>query len=219
MERHIAHTVKNAGGQLHSGDKGSSAGGDPHRAAIFRAHPSSILGVKLNVSFSLNAAHYLITPFTQAQFHEAIDRAMEHFTARQVPKVALKLNGGGTRALDLDEILWIECGGHVKTLFLRDGGSEEVRISLSLLFSMLEELSPGQFVSPRKGYLVNQKAIRVVDSTSLTMHFGQSIPLARGTPGAGAVVTTRDGGAPFEPSATRHGSPQCQLFFHLRRPG
>lgn len=132
-------------------------------------------------AFALKAAHYLVKPFNQEQFGEAMDRAIVHFAAGQAPKVALRLTGGGTRALDLNEILWIESRDHTQTVFLKDGDREEARESLSLLLSELEELSPGQFVSPCKGYIVNQKAIRTVEPKGIIMRSGQTIPLARGT--------------------------------------
>lgn len=132
-------------------------------------------------AFALKAAHYLVKPFTQAQLSEALNRAMEQFNAGLAPKVALKLTGGGTRALELNEILWIESRNHAQTVYLKDGRSEETRESLSKQLASLEELSPGQFVSPCKGYLVNQKAIRTVEPKRIIMRCGQELPLARGT--------------------------------------
>ncbi|MPM42196.1 hypothetical protein SDC9_88859 [bioreactor metagenome] len=132
-------------------------------------------------AFALKAAHYLVKPFTQAQLSEALDRAMAHFSAGKAPKIALKLIGGGTQALELNEILWIESRNHTQTVFLKGGGSEEARESLSQLLSVLEELSPGQFVSPCKGYLVNQNAIRTVAPKEIILRSGQTLPLARGS--------------------------------------
>lgn len=132
-------------------------------------------------AFALKAAHYLVKPFTQEQLSEALDRAMVHFAAGQAPKIALKLTGGGTRTLELNEILWIESRNHTQTVFLKDGDSEEARESLSQLLSTMEELSVGQFVCPCKGYLVNQKAIRNIAPKEIIMRSGQAIPLARGT--------------------------------------
>jgi DNA-binding LytR/AlgR family response regulator len=132
-------------------------------------------------AFALKAAHYLVKPFTKAQLSEALDRAMVHFSAGQVPKVALKLTGGGTRVLELNDILWIESRNHAQTVYLKDGGSEEARESLSQQLTALEELSPGQFVSPCKGYLVNQKAIRTIEPKRIVMRSGQELPMARGT--------------------------------------
>ncbi len=132
-------------------------------------------------AFALKAAHYLVKPFTRAQLSEALGRAMVRFSAGQVPKIALKLTGGGTRALELNEILWIESRNHAQTVYLKDGGSEETREALSQQLATLDELSPGQFVSPYKGYLVNHKAIRTIEPKRIIMRSGQELPLARGT--------------------------------------
>lgn len=132
-------------------------------------------------AFALKAVHYLVKPFTQVQFGEAMDRAMKHFTTHQVPKVSLKLAGGGIGVLELDEIVWIESRNHTQSVFLKEGGNQETRESLSQLLALLEQLSPGQFVSPCKGYIINQKAIRTIESKGIIMRSGQTIPLARGT--------------------------------------
>ena len=131
-------------------------------------------------AFALKAAHYLVKPFTRAQLNEALDRVMARFSAGLVPKVALKLTGGGTRVLELNEILWIESRNHAQTVYLKDGGSEETRESLAQQLAALEKLSQGQFVSPCKGYLVNQRAIRTVEPKRIIMRSGQELPLARG---------------------------------------
>lgn len=132
-------------------------------------------------AFALKAAHYLVKPFTRAQLTEGLDRVMMRFSAGIVPKVALKLSGGGTRALELNEILWIESRNHAQIVYLKDGGYEETRESLGQQMAAFEELSPGQFVSPCKGYLVNQKVIRTIEPKRVIMRSGQELPLARGS--------------------------------------
>lgn len=131
-------------------------------------------------AFALKAAHYLTKPFTQAQFDEAMDRAMERFTGEQSQKLVLRLIGGGARAIGLNEILWIESHGHQQTILLIDGDSVDVRESLSQILTELEKLYPGQFASPAKGYLVNQKFIRTVEAKEIIMCSGQTVPLSRG---------------------------------------
>lgn len=132
-------------------------------------------------AFALKAAHYLLKPFTQEQLSEALNRVRVQISTGLEQKVALKLTGGGTRAIELNEILWIESRNHAQTVYLKDGGSEETRESLSQQLAAFEELSPGQFVSPCKGYLVNQNAIRTVEPKRIIMRSGQELPLARGT--------------------------------------
>lgn len=132
-------------------------------------------------AFALKAVHYLLKPFNQAQFNEAMDRAMAKFAVEEVPKLGLKLAGGGIKVLELNEILWIESSNHTQTIFLKGGGCLVARESLSHIFTQLENLSPGQFVSPYKGYLVNQKEIRTVAPKMIIMRSGQEIPLVRGS--------------------------------------
>ena len=132
-------------------------------------------------AFALKAAHYLLKPFTRMQLFEALGRVMSKYNNGFIPKIALKLTGGGTRALELNEILWIESRNHAQIVYLKDRGCEETRESLSQQQSALEELSPGQFACPCKGYLVNQKAIRTIEPKKIIMRTGHELPLARGS--------------------------------------
>lgn len=51
-------------------------------------------------AFHLKAAHYLVKPFTQIQFEEAMDRAMEHFSQEE-RAIAVKSEGGEMYSLKL----------------------------------------------------------------------------------------------------------------------
>ena len=62
---------------------------------------------------------------------------------------------------------------------LQDGDVVESRQTLTTLLDTLESLAPGQFVSPSKGYIVNQKSIRSVKSTYVDIADAQ-IPLPKG---------------------------------------
>lgn len=132
-------------------------------------------------AFTLRAAHYLIKPFSQTQFDEAMDRAMASFAAGQVLKIALKLVGGGVCLTDVSNILFVESFTHTQNVHLKDGEQVEIRQTMTHLLTELEALSPGQFVSPYKGYLVNQKAIRTVEPKQLVLQSGQKLPLSRGS--------------------------------------
>lgn len=48
---------------------------------------------------------------------------------------------------------------------------------MAAILDMLESMAPGQFVSPGKGYIVNQSAIRVIKSDYMIQ--GHKIPLAK----------------------------------------
>lgn len=132
-------------------------------------------------AFALKAAHYLLKPFTQAQLDDALDRAMSRFSEHQTLSVSLRIVGKGVITLEINDILWIESNGHKQFVFLNSGKKHEIHESFSQLLSIFDKLSEGQFVSPYKGYLVNQKAIRTIAPKYITMRSGDNIPLPRGS--------------------------------------
>ena len=132
-------------------------------------------------AFALKAVHYLVKPFTRAHFCEAMERAMERFAANAGKRVTFYAEGGALRTVDVDEILYIESCGHSQTAYLNEGTCTETRRALSRMQEELNKLSPGQFASPCKGFLVNQKAICTVEPKGVTLRSGQTLPLARGS--------------------------------------
>lgn len=132
-------------------------------------------------AFALKAAHYLLKPFTQAQFDEALDRALVQFTSGKLKKITLKLEKGMMQVIDLNDIVYIESAGHVQSIYLESGACIEARHSLTWLAAELENASPGQFISPCKGFLVNQKAIRTIEPKQMVLLCGKCLPLSRGS--------------------------------------
>ena len=132
-------------------------------------------------AFALKAAHYLLKPFSQGEFDEAMDRAMVHFSDGSVKKIVLKPQGGGLQSVEINDILYIESFGHLLNVHLETGLITESRRALSRILEMLEELSPGQFDSPCKGYLLNHKRIRTIEPKVAILQNGKEIPVARGS--------------------------------------
>ena len=130
-------------------------------------------------AFALKAAHYLLKPFTQAQFDEAMDRAAARFADGGVKKLAVKTAGGEIVSLDIADIQYIESSAHCQTIHLTDGELTEARRSLARLAEELEALSPGQFISPYKGFVVNQRAVRTIEPTAITLRCGARVPIVR----------------------------------------
>lgn len=53
----------------------------------------------------------------------------------------------------------------------------ETRLALAQLASTLESISPGQFISPGKGYIINLSAIHVIKSDYIEIQ-NHKIPVA-----------------------------------------
>ncbi len=132
-------------------------------------------------AFALKATHYLLKPISQDQFEEAMDRAMEQLSDGQVKKISIKLENGSVMMVDINDILYIESAGHAQCVYLKDGISKEARRSLTRLAQELEEVSPGQFINPYKGYLINQNAIRTIEPKQIVLLCGKCLPIPRGS--------------------------------------
>lgn len=130
-------------------------------------------------AFHLKAAHYLVKPFTQIQFEEAMDRAMEHFSQEE-RAIAVKSEGGEMYSLKLDEIQYIESFSHDQNVYLQTGEILKLHLSLSGIFDEISTISPNQFIMPYKGYVVNLKSIMRIESRRIILRSGVEIPLPRG---------------------------------------
>ena len=115
-------------------------------------------------AFAVRAAHYLVKPFTQKEFDQAMDRVMESIRQRHSGKMIFRLVGGGIQVEEVNAILYVESNGHIQKVYTADHSLLETRQSLASLLDTLDAIAPGQFVSPGKSYSVNQSAIRVIKS-------------------------------------------------------
>ena len=129
-------------------------------------------------AFAVRAAHYLVKPFTQKEFDQAMDRVMESIRQRHSGKMIFRLVGGGIQVEEVNAILYVESNGHIQKVYTADHSLLETRQSLASLLDTLDAIAPGQFVSPGKGYIVNQSAIRVIKSDYIEIQ-GHKIPLAK----------------------------------------
>lgn len=130
-------------------------------------------------AFSVHAVHYLIKPVRKADFCAAMARAFDRLASAAPKRFPIRTEGGSLYDLNLEDIFYIESVGHLQRLHCKTGLHTEARRSLALLEEDLQALAPGQFVSPYKGYLVNLRAVRIVNPASLALKNGGTLPLAK----------------------------------------
>ena len=65
-------------------------------------------------AFAVRAAHYLVKPFTQEAFAQAMDRVMDSLRQRHSGKMVFRLVGGGIQVEEINAILYIESEGHIQ---------------------------------------------------------------------------------------------------------
>lgn len=129
-------------------------------------------------AFTVKATDYLLKPFTQSQFNQAMDRAISFIRQRNSAKIVLRLVGGGIRIEQIAQILYFESRGHILQVHLASGTVLETRKSGQEMKDELDKIAPGQFASPNKGYLVNLAAVHVI-KTDYVEIAGQEIPLGK----------------------------------------
>ena len=131
-------------------------------------------------AFALGAAHYLVKPFTQEQLGAALDRAVALCRKREEKSLLLNLANGVTRSVVAEEITYIESAGHRQIVHTTKGSFDERQQSLAVLYDQLQALWPGQFITPYRGYIVNQTAIRTIITQGIILHSGETVPLKAG---------------------------------------
>lgn len=130
-------------------------------------------------AFQVKAVHYLLKPFTNNDFAEAMDRAMQNIDKGLNKSICLKCAGGTAETVDKDSIIFIESAAHKQMIFISNGEVIETAQTLTEIYRNLSDLSSGQFISPYKGYIVNQKAISVIECDKIVLKNGKSIPIPR----------------------------------------
>lgn len=131
-------------------------------------------------AFAVKAAHYIIKPFTQAQMDEALERTMAAFHSGEPKKIVLQGESGVLRVVDVETILYAENFRHHRAVYTTVGELKETRRTLTALAEELEQLCPGLFIQPYRGYVVNQDAIRAVTKEGIFLQNGTKIPIKSG---------------------------------------
>lgn len=130
-------------------------------------------------AFALHAAHYLTKPFTQDQFDDAMRQALRNLPQKEPPSIACQSKGGSVHLVQIDEITYIESRSHTQCIHTGSGIVFEEQQTLGGVFEKLEGIAPGQFIIPYRGVIVNQKAIRQIETEHLILKDSTRIPIAR----------------------------------------
>lgn len=130
-------------------------------------------------AFAVDARHYLLRPFTQDAFDEALLRALRSFDDDRVMLLAVPEVGGGVRRINVRNISYVESFRSERCLYVGDA-SVRTRLSLQSIQAELDKLCPGRFIAPFRGHLVNLDAVASVASTCITLVDGRIVPLKAG---------------------------------------
>ena len=128
-------------------------------------------------AFELKATHYIVKPFAEKKIADALGRALKHFADAEPKRILLRLKNGIVRSVEVSQILYIESVGAIRTVTTKHGIFEETRKTLTEFSEELAKLCPGQFISPYRGYIVNQEAIETITVNEILLSCGASVPI------------------------------------------
>ena len=125
-------------------------------------------------AFALNATHYLLKPFSQEQFNEALDRAVKKAANQDFLSLACV---DGMYRVCATEIVSIESQNHYLLLNLSSGEILKLRMKLSQMFEELRKYSG--FIKVGASYIVNLAFVRRISGNTLEMLNGVKISIPR----------------------------------------
>ena len=131
-------------------------------------------------AFSLNALHYVLKPFKEADFHEAMERAVNTLSTKIGKTLIIQMEDGVVENVNVDDIIFIESVGYRRCVHTKHGIFEEIKKTLTLFLEELDSCSPGQFIIPYRGYIINLEAVKTITVRNIVMQDGTEILLKRG---------------------------------------
>lgn len=125
-------------------------------------------------AFSLNAAHYLVKPYSENALFSALDKVMDQLAKKDEVYITIKSTDGISR-VDLNKLIYSETDNHVQKLYLSDGRVISVRKSSTELFELLEE--EPRFYKCGSTYIINMDYIVELSSKGVAFSSGARIPI------------------------------------------
>lgn len=125
-------------------------------------------------AFAMNAVHYLLKPFSQEQFNEALDRAVRKTEEQDFLSFACV---DGVYRVCVHEIIFIESQNHYLMISLFSGETLRLRMKLSQMFEEIQEYP--EFVWVGASYIVNLTFVRQIAGNALEIVNGAKIPIPR----------------------------------------
>lgn len=107
-------------------------------------------------AFDIDAADYLLKPFTASRFAKALAKARERLRAIPREKLTLRQTDGRVVSVVPSEIVWIEASGNNLTLHLRST-SLRLRATMS---TFCERVRPFGFTRIHRSFAVNSALVR-----------------------------------------------------------
>lgn len=125
-------------------------------------------------AFSLNAAHYLVKPYSEKEFFTALDKVLDNLGKKDGASITVKSTNGISR-VDLNKFVYSEANNHLQRLHLSDGRTLSVRKSSAEFYELLD--AEPRFYKCGSTYVINMDYIIELSSRNVTFSTGVKIPI------------------------------------------
>ena len=114
-------------------------------------------------AYSVNAEHYLIKPYQQADLEEAFNRVLNSLGDED--HYIVKNTSDGVMKLDVNMLCYSESSGHYLYLHMSDKKVHKIRSKTDELWEDLKKFK--QFLRPHSGYIVNMDYVKTIAATGI----------------------------------------------------
>ena len=125
-------------------------------------------------AFSVDAAQYLVKPYTEKELFSALEKVMDKLTKEDEAYITVKSVDGISR-VGLNKLVYSETENHIQKLYMLDGRVIKVRKSSTELFELLDK--DPRFYKCGSTYIINMDYIVQLLSMSVVFSTGAKIPI------------------------------------------
>lgn len=125
-------------------------------------------------AFSLNAAHYLVKPYSERKLFTALDLVIERLAKKDTVFITLKSTEGIHR-VNLNNFVYSESDNHLQRIYMSNGMTICVRKSSMELFNLLN--GDPRFYKGGNTYIINMDYIAEISSKGVVFSTGTKIPI------------------------------------------
>ncbi|MBC7960189.1 MAG: response regulator [Vallitaleaceae bacterium] len=127
-------------------------------------------------AFHVEALQYLNKPVDKSMLYRTLDRALNHLNNKDKAILPIQTKSG-IRALNIEEIVYIESYRHVLTFHLYGGSSITTVDSTLSLEKLLGLLHFPPFCAPYRGFIVNMNHVECLLKFQFVLSTGAIIPV------------------------------------------
>lgn len=127
-------------------------------------------------AFTLNAAHYLLKPYTRDQFEIALSKAFSQIEKQKKAQITLK-SSNSTQKIFFKDFIYSETEEHLQNIHLEDERYLKARITSIELFEKLSQ--DKRFYKCGSTYIINLEKVKEITSKTIFLDNGEEIPMQR----------------------------------------